>query len=150
YAGLLVVSPTLAPWRSDMALAHVALGAQDEAQRLADEEVSLARAFGAPRVLGVALRAAGLSRGGRAGLALLRDATSVLDASSARVEQARALVDLGAMMRRSGSRSESRDVLRRALDLAHRSGARMLAERARTELVAAGGRPRRLVLTGLD
>jgi DNA-binding CsgD family transcriptional regulator len=41
-------------------------------------------------------------------------------------------------------------VLRPALDLAHRCGALALAERARTELVAAGGRPRHLLLTGVD
>jgi DNA-binding CsgD family transcriptional regulator len=45
---------------------------------------------------------------------------------------------------------KARDILRPALDLAHRCGALALTERARTELVAAGGRPRRLVLSGLD
>jgi DNA-binding CsgD family transcriptional regulator len=45
---------------------------------------------------------------------------------------------------------ESREVLRPALDLAHRCGALALTERTRTELIAAGGRPRRLVLSGLD
>jgi DNA-binding CsgD family transcriptional regulator len=40
--------------------------------------------------------------------------------------------------------------LRPALDLAHRCAALALTERARTELIAAGGRPRRLVLSGLD
>jgi len=34
--------------------------------------------------------------------------------------------------------------------LAHRCGAIALTERTRTELIAAGGRPRRLVLSGLD
>jgi DNA-binding NarL/FixJ family response regulator len=49
-----------------------------------------------------------------------------------------------------GTEPGRRDLLRRALDLAHRCGAPALTERARTELVAAGGRPRRLVLSGLD
>ena len=53
-------------------------------------------------------------------------------------------------LRRAGQRAESRDILRPALDLAHRCGALALTERARAELVAAGGRPRRLVLSGLD
>jgi DNA-binding CsgD family transcriptional regulator len=60
------------------------------------------------------------------------------------------MTDLGAALRRAGQRAESREILRPALDLAHRCGALVLTERARTELVAAGGRPRRLVLSGLD
>ena len=46
--------------------------------------------------------------------------------------------------------ADSREALRVALDLAHRCGAIALTERTRTELLAAGGRPRRLVLSGLD
>jgi DNA-binding CsgD family transcriptional regulator len=60
------------------------------------------------------------------------------------------MTDLGAALRRAGYRAESREILRPALDLAHRCGALALTERARTELVAASGRPRRLVLSGLD
>jgi DNA-binding NarL/FixJ family response regulator len=66
------------------------------------------------------------------------------------MEHARAMADLGAALRRAGHRAESREILRAALDLAHRCGALALTERARTELIAAGGRPRRLVLSGLD
>ena len=60
------------------------------------------------------------------------------------------MTDLGAALRRAGHRAESREMLRSALDLANRCGALALTERARTELIAAGGRPRRLVLSGLD
>jgi DNA-binding NarL/FixJ family response regulator len=74
----------------------------------------------------------------------------VLEVSDARLEHARALADLGGALRRAGHRAESREILRPALDLAHRCGALALTERARTELIAAGGRPRRLVLSGLD
>ena len=45
---------------------------------------------------------------------------------------------------------EARELLRDALDAAHHIGARPLAERAETELRASGGRPRRIVLSGLD
>jgi DNA-binding CsgD family transcriptional regulator len=143
-------SPSAAPWRSDAALAHLALGAPAEARALAAEEVALARAFNGPRTLGVALRAAGLTDGGRRGIELLRQAVGVLEGSGARLEHARAMADLGAALRRAGQRAESRAVLQVALDLAHRCGAIALTERARTELVAAGGRPRRLVLSGFD
>jgi DNA-binding NarL/FixJ family response regulator len=54
------------------------------------------------------------------------------------------------MLRRRNRRPQARELLRDALDTAHRSGARRLAERAETELRATGARPRRVVLTGLD
>jgi len=148
-ARLRIPTPTI-PWRSDAALAHLALGAPAEARALAAEEVTLARAFTGPRTLGVALRAAGLTDGGRRGIELLRQAVRALEGSGARLEHARAMADLGAALRRAGDRAESRDVLRAALDLAHRCGAIALTERTRTELLTAGGRPRRPVLSGLD
>jgi DNA-binding CsgD family transcriptional regulator len=150
FARLRVLGPSGAPWRSDAALAHLALGARAEARALAAEEVTLARAFKGPRTLGVALRAAGLVEGGRRGIELLHQAVPVLEESGARLEHARALADLGAALRRAGQRAESREILRPALDLAHRCGALALTERTRTELIAAGGRPRRPVLSGLD
>jgi DNA-binding CsgD family transcriptional regulator len=150
FARLRISSASIAPWRSDAALAHLALGAQAEARTLAAEEVTLARAFKGPRTLGVALRAAGLADGGRRGIELLRQAVRVLEGSGARLEHARAMADLGAALRRAGQRADSREILRPALDLAHRCGAIALTERTRTELIAAGGRPRRLVLSGLD
>jgi DNA-binding CsgD family transcriptional regulator len=143
-------SPPTTPWRSDAALAHLALGNRDEARALAAEELALAQAYNAPRALGIALRATGLAEGGGHGIKLLGQAVRVLEGSGARLEHARAITDLGAALRRDGRRAESRELLRPALDLAHRCGALALAERARTELIAAGGRPRRLLLTGLD
>jgi DNA-binding CsgD family transcriptional regulator len=144
-------SPSLiTPWRSDAALAQLALGEQTQARALAAEELALAKGFGAQRPLGIALRAAGLAEGGSKGIELLRQATRTLEGSWARLERARALADLGAALRRAGRRAESREILRPALDLAHRCGALALTERTRTELIAAGGRPRRLALTGLE
>jgi len=149
-ARLHVRGPSSAPWRSDAALAHLALGARAEARTLAAEEVALAQACHGPRTLGVALRAAGLAEGGKRGIELLRQAAGVLEGSGARLEHARAMADLGAALRRAGQRADSREILRPALDLAHRCGALALTDRARAELIAAGGRPRRLVLSGLD
>jgi len=143
-------TPTTAPWRSDAALAQLALGERAEARALSAEEVALAHVHNGPRTLGIALRSAGLVEGGTRGIELLDHAARVLEGSDARLEYARAMTDLGAAFRRVGQRIQSREILRAALDLAHRCGALALAERARTELVAAGGRPRRLVRTGLD
>ena len=53
-------------------------------------------------------------------------------------------------MRRAGRRVQARAELERALDLAHRCGARRIAARARAELIAAGAKPRRDAITGRD
>jgi DNA-binding CsgD family transcriptional regulator/tetratricopeptide (TPR) repeat protein len=145
-----VVCPGYLAWRSEAALAHLALGEREAARRLADEELELARIYDAPRVLGIANHAAGLVTGGDQGVTLLREAADALERSSARLERARTLTDLGAMLRRRNRRTEAREFLRDALDSAHRIGARALAERAETELRASGGRPRRIVLSGLE
>jgi DNA-binding CsgD family transcriptional regulator len=142
--------PAVCGWRSEAALAHAALGEQDEARRLAAAELELARSFGARRTLGVALRVAGVVEGGEQGLALLVDAAATLEQSPARLEYARALTDLGSALRRAGQRQEARMRLRLGLDLAYRCRAPALVERAREELVAAGSRPRRALLTGVE
>jgi DNA-binding CsgD family transcriptional regulator len=143
-------APAVCAWRSEAALAKAALGDEDEARRLAAAELDLARSFGAPRALGVALRAAGLVARGDEGLALLAEAVGVLEASPAKLEHARALADYGAALRRAGQRKEARARLRLALDLADRCRATALAERAREELVGAGARPRRERLSGVE
>jgi DNA-binding CsgD family transcriptional regulator len=112
--------------------------------------VDPARAFGAPRAPGVALRTAGLAAGAREGELPLREAIAVLDRPDTRLEQARALADLGALLRRRNRRNDARKLLRQALDIAHRAGAGPLADRAETELRPAGAKPRRAVLTGLE
>ena len=143
-------SPSFLPWRSDAAVAELALGDVDAARRHSEEELELARAFGTPRALGVALRAAGLVAGGERGEQLLREAVEVLDSPDTRLEQARARTDLGALLRRGNRRVDAREMLRQAVDAAHRIGARSLADRAETELRATGAKPRRVLLTGLE
>ena len=144
-----VTCPSYLPWRSEAALAHLALGESEPARRLAEEELELARTFGAPRALGVAKRAAGIVAGGGRGELLLREAVDALERGEASLERARALADLGALLRRRNRRTEARELLREALDIAHRSGAGLLAEQAETELRATGARPRRVVLDSL-
>ena len=141
---------TLMPWRSDAALSLIALGDCREASRLCAEEVELARQWGASRGIGIALRAAGVAEGAGRGIDLLTEAVSVLRRSPARLELARALIDLGAAQRRAGLRARARDFLREGLDLAHALGGLALADRARRELIVAGGRPRRDATHGRD
>ncbi len=145
-----VRNPALMPWRSDAALSLTALGDCCTARRLCAEEIELVRQWGADRGLGIALRAAGMAEGAGRGIDLLTEAVSVLRRSPARLELARALIDLGAARRRAGSRARAREFLREGLDLAHAMGGLALADRARRELVVAGGRPRRDATRGRD
>src|SRR5262249_3961557 len=82
------------------------------------------------------------------GLAHLSEAVNVLAGTSAVLEHARALVDLGAALRRGRRRAEARGALYAALDQAIRCGASALADRAGEELLAAGARPHRSRTSG--
>jgi DNA-binding CsgD family transcriptional regulator len=145
-----VRNPAFAPWRSQAALALHALGRTQEACNLAEEELELARLWGAPRTIGISMRALGLVQGGRAGEELLRDAVAVLTDSPARLEHARTLIDLGAALRRANNRSEARALLRDGIDLALGCGAGALVARANDELAATGAHRRTVLLSGLD
>ena len=114
-------------WRSALAVA-LAAEARDEALGLVAEEVATATATGLARPQGVALRAAGLVRGGDEGLACLRESEALLRATPARLEHARSLVELGAALRRRPARPAS----------AHAPGER--ASRARATPSRAGRR----------
>ncbi|HXZ84098.1 MAG TPA: LuxR C-terminal-related transcriptional regulator, partial [Myxococcota bacterium] len=129
--------------RSGGALAALALGDVRLARSLAEAELGDARCFGGRRAVGVALRAAGLARGGARGLRRLEESAALLAESPAVLERAASLVALGAALRRAGHRSEARARLAQGLDGAARCGARPLAARAREELRIAGARPRR-------
>jgi DNA-binding CsgD family transcriptional regulator len=143
-------NPAFIAWRSSAALAQLQLGEREEARRLANEELELARIWGAPRALGAALRAAGAIEGGKRGLALLEEAVEVLSESPARLEHAKARLELGAAVRRANRRSQAREQLRHAVELATICGATSLAERAESELLATGARPRRIALSGVE
>ena len=144
------LNPAFIAWRSPAAIALLQLDRLDEARRLAAEELDLARTWGAPRALGAALRAAGLTHGGERGLILLEEAVQVLNNSVAKLEHAKARTDLGAALRRANRRAEARHHLRRAIELATICGAAPLAARGESELLATGARPRRIALTGVD
>jgi len=144
-----LVSPSCLPWRSQAAQAQLALGDVEAARALATEELELARAFAAPRALGVALRDIGAVTLGSTAERPLRESVAVLERASATLELARARAELGAFLRRTKRRAEAREYLAPALDAAHRAGAAPLAERAETELRATGARPRRILITGI-
>jgi ATP/maltotriose-dependent transcriptional regulator MalT len=149
YEALHLVSPGASCWRSALALA-VAAEDPGEARRLANSELEEARRAGLPRPAGIALRTRGMLEGGERGLGDLREAADLAAEAGARLEHARTLVELGAALRRANQRIAARGPLRTGLDLAYRCGATLLTRRARDELLAAGARPRRGALTGLE
>ena len=143
-------NPSGVLWRSWAAVGLRLLDRNEEAWALAEEELVLARRWGDPYAIGASLRVLGLVEGGEAGIGLLREAVEVLAGSQARLEHARALVDLGAALRRANQRTEARERLRKGVDLARTIGALGLAERANEEIAATGARPRKVLQTGLD
>jgi DNA-binding CsgD family transcriptional regulator len=142
--------PGVVAWRSGAALAAQAGGDREQALGLAQEDLALSRRTRAPGTIGRAQRILGLILGGTEGLELLEQAAASLAQSEARLEHARALIDLGAAYRRAGRRVDARPPLREGLVTAERGGATVLRERARVELAAAGARPRKQARSGLE
>jgi DNA-binding CsgD family transcriptional regulator len=143
-------NPIASRWRSQASLALAAKGDGERAHSMASDDLERATRWGAATGIGIALRAIALVEGGTKSMDRLRDAVDMLKGSPARLEHARALTDLGAALRRANRRTEARSVLQHGLDLSVRCGARALAERARTELRAAGGRSSDPAVTGLE
>jgi DNA-binding CsgD family transcriptional regulator len=138
-----------APWRSLTARALDGLDRRDEARALLEEELVQARRWGAPGSLARTLRLLGAIRP-EDGLDLLHEAVEAAGASPARLEHAKALTALGSALRLARRPSDARAPLREAFEIAGHCGAQPLADHARNELYAAGGRPRREALTGAE
>ena len=138
------------PWNQEVVPALAALDRTTEARLIASEGERRARAFGAGHVIGTMLRARSSIETKRQRIQTLRESVDALEPGGAPHELAHSCLELGAALRRDGQRSESRDPLRKALELAHSSGADGLARRAREELAAAGSRPRSVFRTGVE
>jgi DNA-binding CsgD family transcriptional regulator len=146
--GSLIRNPMDAPWRSHKGVALHRLDRAIEARPLVEEELVLAREWGAPGTVARSLRSlAQVSPGDE--LTHLWEAVEIVDGSPARLEAAKSFAALGSALRRSRRPSEAREPLRRALELAVACGAGPVEEHARSELYAAGGRPRAPALTGV-
>ena len=143
-------NPMALMWRSYAALASARLGEHDRAGELVEEELEIARRFGAPEPIGEALRVRALLAPGGEMVERAREAVNVLAGSELRVAHARALIDLGAALRRGGHRRDAREPLRDGLDLANRCGSVVETDRAMDELRATGARPRRPDVSGVD
>ena len=145
-----LLNPAAIPWRQQVVPALGALDRTAEARRIVSEGESRARAFGAGHVIGTMLRARSSIEPKRRMIQTLRESVAALEPGGPPHELAHSCLELGAALRRDGQRTESRDPLRKALELGHVSGADGLARRAREELAAAGSRPRSVFRTGVD
>ena len=143
-----IASPGVVPWRADAARALAAEGDWQQAGRLADENLRLARAFGAARTTGIALRPPAAAtpdlahrveaaqRGGGGPRAVGRPGwNGPMPWSTS-----------GPTLIALDRKEEARGVLRQGASLASLCGAHQLLEVAGDRLRAAGARPRRLGL----
>jgi DNA-binding NarL/FixJ family response regulator len=144
-----VPNPAYNPWREYKVEALVRLGRRAEALELAEENLALARRWGAPGTVGPALRAMATASEGEDALPHLEEAVALLEGSTARLERAKALTALGRAMRAARRPSEAREPLQRAIELAAVCGAVRVGAEARGELAASGARPRRTALSGV-
>jgi DNA-binding CsgD family transcriptional regulator len=143
-------NPAWTPWRGTAALALAHQGRLTQAATLAAEELSLAVRFGAPTAILIASHAASVAEADEARrVELCETALARPGVTHSVLELSRTRIELGHALRRLGGRVEARRPLQLALADADRTGARLLAERARRELVATGLRPRRAQTDGM-
>ncbi|HST42520.1 MAG TPA: helix-turn-helix transcriptional regulator, partial [Conexibacter sp.] len=160
---------------ADLARALALAGEREEARALAEAELADARRRGVRRLEAAALVALGLACEGDEGIEALEEAVAVADAAAGGAAaachdaaaggqdaagdagrapsnglRATATLELGAALRRANQRVDARVRLAEARDLAHRAEAAGLLARATEELTIAGGRPRRIALSGAD
>lgn len=135
-------------WRPPLVRARLLAGDIDRARALAEENLVLAERWGAPLMVGAALRALAAADPDRT-LTLLSDARDVLAGSGDRVEAVLTALDLGRARVTAGDRPGAIGAYREALDQADASDADGLSTIARTAMVALGARPRRARSTGV-
>lgn len=143
-------SSTFTPWRAGAATCLALLGRSEEALVHVEEQVSDARRWDAAPLLGISVTTMGAVVGGDDGIDLVREAVVVLEGSEAQGEHARALLELGRLLRLNRHSAGARRPLHEALDLADRLGSVRLASIVEQELALTGARPRRRALTGAD
>jgi DNA-binding CsgD family transcriptional regulator len=137
-------------WRLWAAQALAAAGAGERAVELADEQLTIATAWGAPGGLGMALRVRATVDPEGNGGPMLDRAIASLRASAYRLELARALIDRARLLRRDGHRVQARSLFEEGMELAARCEAAPLVAAAREELVVLGARPRRAMSSGVE
>lgn len=135
-------NPSWSPWQLDLALAQ-AKHQPEKARATAQEAAARARTFGTASVIGHALRVQAATTDPAESVALLQEAVEHLEQSPAAYELAHALIDHGTALHAVGDLERAARQLYSGMEAATACGAEALATRARSELAAAGLRPRR-------
>lgn len=135
-----VENAVFAPWWITASFQLARLGRGAEAEDAVAHGEELAARWGTARGTGYAQLARGAITPGKAGLDLLFAATETLATSPAKYQHAIAKSMLAQGLFQAGDVKGARKNFRQVVDLAVRCGAWALAAKARTLLVAAGGR----------
>ena len=129
------MNPGVLPWRSIAAMALAELGDRVSGRVLADEGIAMARRFGAPGPLQLALRAGAANRElpeEQAGL--LEEAVKLSQQTPDRFEQAQCIRQLARVRHALGQQAAAATLLRSAADLAEQIGAVPLASAVAADL----------------
>lgn len=139
--------PDLVPWRCGAAMALTRLGHRREAADLVAVHLELSRRRGSAYALAQALRTAAATNHDGQGLALLREARTVLAEVTAERLGAQIDADLAVLLTLQGdpaSVTEAVELLRRAEEYAGREDLFPLQDRVRRLLMRLGEQPRRI------
>jgi DNA-binding SARP family transcriptional activator len=135
------VNPAVLEWRSLAAHAAADLGMLDEAAVLAEDELELARRFGAPSPIAGALSAVARSRNSGDAIALLDEAGALVASTPARLGAARVALELAERLRDDDRTDEAVAAARSASGAARELGAGVLLPRATSLLAELTARP---------
>lgn len=141
-------NPGRIAWRSQAALLYQQSERPKEARRLIDEELALARRWGAPITLAKSLRVAAIVGARPEAPRLMEESVSLLEGAAYPLELVRSLIAQGTALHAAGQTEAARGILRRALGLAQAGSAQRAAQEAYQRLLATGARPRRFSQVG--
>jgi DNA-binding CsgD family transcriptional regulator len=143
-----VVNPLVSSWRFEAALAAQELDSIPQARIHAEAELAGAHRWGTPGAVGRALRLVAQVGYESEARSRLERSVDVLYDSDQRLSLAESLTDLGTLLARQSEQTRAREVLRDAYAIAEEIGCAPLISRSRSELTAAGGRPKRPTRNG--
>jgi DNA-binding CsgD family transcriptional regulator len=142
-------NPAVTSWRAGCARALGKHGDLRSARDVAHQGVDLARTFGAPGPLAIALGGLAAARPENS-VELLDEAVIAADQSGEALLSITSRLELGRALRHRGEDQRAVDVLRAAGDLAHHFQSPAISDSVVTQLRACGSRPARLALRGIE
>ncbi len=133
-----------------LARALIAAGEREAGRVLAEREAAESARRGVASYEAMALVALGHGLEGPAALEAFAAAAAAGGRSATPLARATGLLEHGAALRRAGRRVDARALLAQAREVAHGAELLALRDRATEELGLAGGRPRRIAVSGVE